>query len=83
MFEFQLILSLLASLENEMVKVDRTVRSEMKNKNAIERAQETRLNVLNFIEELNEGMISLTRTWHTAFTKHKKVKPKNHERSRS
>lgn len=66
-----------------MVKVDRTVRSEIRIENVFERAQETRLTVLNFIEELNEGTISLTRTWRTAFTQHKKVKPKTHERARS
>lgn len=51
-----------------MGKVDRTVRNGNERKNVIDRAQETRLDALKFIEELNWETISLTRTWRTAHT---------------
>lgn len=51
-----------------MGKVDRTVRNGNEKKNVNDRAQETRLAALKFIEELSWGTISLTRTWRTALT---------------
>lgn len=64
-----------------MGKVDRTVRNgNERKKNVIDRAQETRLAALKFIEELNWETISLTRTWRTA---HTSMQESRHEDSRT